>query len=188
MLCGATPRMGCRISIEPGSRTPRQGRTSDRGDGLVWKWIKGERTEPADFVAPRRRNSLGSGMYEQSGEGPVAGVRAITVPGSECSGGSTIRSCRLRQTDRERWLQPVYVPKQGTDTRRIEQMVLKPEMKAKSRSSLKAKEKVFLARAAPWGLPSRCSSTRRDVECWEATYSEDGSEDNNPRQFKGTAD
>jgi len=191
MLCGATPRMGCRISIEPAKAEllVKDG-TSDRGDGLVWKWIKGERTEPADFGSPTTTDSLGLCMYEQSGEGPVLVFRAITAPGSECSVGSTRRSCWLglgKQVGSGGYGQYTYRNKEQTPDG-IDQMVLKPGDEGKVKVLVKAKGGNLSLPELPLGLPLQVQLHAQSGECWEATYSEMGVKDNNPRQFKGTAD
>jgi hypothetical protein len=190
-LCGATPRTGCRTSIEAGKADllVKDG-TSDRGDGLVWKWIKGERTEPADFGSPMTTDSLGLCMYEQSGEGPVLVFRAITAPGSECSVGSTGRSCWLgldKQVGSGGYGQYTYRNKEQTPDG-IDQMVLKPGDEGKAKLLVKAKGESLSLPELPLGLPLQVQLHAETGECWEATYSETGVKDNNPRQFKGMAD
>jgi len=190
-LCAATPRTGCRISTEPGKAEllVKDGK-SDRGDGLVWKWLKGERTEPADFGSPMTTDSLGLCMYEQSGEGPVLVFRAITAPGSECSVGSTGRSCWVslgKQVGSGGYNQYTYRNKEQTPDG-IDQMVLKPGDEGKAKLLVKAKGESLSLPELPLGLPLQVQLHAETGECWEATYSEMGVKDNNPRQFKGMAD
>jgi len=190
-LCGATPRTGCRISIEPGKAEllVKDG-TSDRGDGLVWKWLKGERTEPADFGSPTTTDSLGLCMYEQSGESPVLVFRAITVAGSGCFGGSTGRSCWLglgKQDGSGGYGQYTYRNKEQTPDG-IDQMVLKAGDEGKVKVLVKAKGENLSLPELPLSLPLQVQLHAETGECWEATYSEMGVKDNNPRQFKGVTD
>jgi len=190
-LCGATPRTGCRTSIEPGrAELLVKDGTSERGNGLVWKWIKGERTEPADFGSPTTTDSLGLCMYEQSDEGPVLVFRAITAPGSDCSGGSTGRPCWLglgKQLGSGGYDQYTYRNKEQTPDG-IDQMVLKAGDEGKVKVLVKAKGESLSLPELPLGLPLQVQLHAETGECWEATYSEMGVKDNNLQQFKGMAD
>lgn len=81
-LCSPTP-LDCRTSVDfTKSKFTLRNRTPDNGDGLSWKWVKGETTPRADFGDPLTTDEYVLCLYENG-----ALVQDWRMPaGQQCGG------------------------------------------------------------------------------------------------------
>jgi hypothetical protein len=187
-LCGATPWMGCRIPIQPGrSQLLIRDKTPNNGDALVWKWTKGESTQPGDFGNVMTTDRLTLCLYDESGDPPRVVFEATAEAGSACSGNPAGQSCwRGLGKHSGGYKQFKYRNKSRTPDG-IEQVILKPGSRGKSKLLVKGKGENLDLPMLPLGLPLRMQLQAQTGNCWEAVYSETGARKNDAQEFSGRA-
>lgn len=181
MLCGPTPQSDCRVPARPRAATIalKDGK-SDARDELVWKWLKGQATELADFGDPTATDDAALCIYDESGATAELTLKATVPAGGECTSGSRVQPCWERG-DRGFRYQDSERAASG-----IAEVTLRSGKKRKAKILVNGRGENLDLPSLPLSLPMRVQLQSASGQCWEATYST--AKKNTKRQFKAKAD
>jgi hypothetical protein len=148
-------------------------------DKLIWKWIKGEKTDFVDFGAPLATDDYTLCIYEAAGGQPSLLLSATAPAGGQCAG----RNCwKALSTKGFKYKDKDLTP-DGLD-----RILLKSGDNEKAKILVKGKG-ANLALPSPLDveLPVTVQLQSANGECWEAKYFPIGVRRNTSSLFKAKA-
>ncbi|MHC4416919.1 MAG: hypothetical protein ACYS0G_16755, partial [Planctomycetota bacterium] len=184
VLCGPTPRAGCHVSTKPQKAAlvlkdvPRAAHNR-----LQWKWIRGQATELANFGDPMTSDDAALCLYDESGSEPILIFAATAPAGSTCGGRPCWKQMHSRRGERGYRYKDKALVADG-----IRRMLLQPGEHGKAKILVAARGVNLALPALPLQLPLRVQLQAATGQCWEATYSEAGTKQNDERRFRAKAD
>jgi hypothetical protein len=84
--CSAQPLAGCRQPLAANKSLLLLKNTGGDRDQLVWKWLKGEQTLPADLGDPTAATTYTLCIYDQTAGVPALKLQAKLPPAGTCAG------------------------------------------------------------------------------------------------------
>jgi len=151
----------------------------DSKDKLIWKWIKGEKTDFVDFGNPLTTDDYTLCIYETVGGQPSVLLSATAPAGDQCAGldcWKALSSTGFKYKDKE--LTP-----EGLDT-----IILKSGGNGKAKIIVKGKgANLGLPTPLDVELPVTVQLQSGNGECWQADYFSVGVKKNEPDFFKAKA-
>jgi len=178
--CVVAPRNMCREPIEPFKASLLlKDRSDNTKDRLIWKWIKGEKTDFVDFGDPLGTDDYTLCIYEKSDQLPSLMLSATAPAGGECMG---LACWKALDTKGFKYKDKELTP-DGLDT-----IILKAADYGKAKMIVKGKG-AGLGLASPLDveLPVTVQLQSGNGECWEADYFPVGVKKNEADQFKAKA-
>jgi hypothetical protein len=157
--CPATPRNGCRHSVQPGvGRLVLRNNYRNESDRLLWQWRRGEETLKADFGAPLTTTDYSFCLYDADGLLSAAHAQA----GALCKG----KPCWLEGTNGFRSRKRPQTPDGSFTVRMTAGAEGKSKLQVKGRGS-------FLTMPELTSLASPLTAQLASSEgiCWESVYS-----------------
>jgi cysteine-rich repeat protein len=175
--CGPLPQAGCRSPAEAfKSKIIIKDKSSDTGDKIVWKWIRGQATSVGDFGDPMNSDDYQLCLYDESGVTPVRVARADAPAGGQCGGKPCWRPTKAGYKYVDDELSPNGVKK----------VVMKSGGEGKAKIVLKAKGQSLDVPVLPVGLPMR-AQLQGAGRCWEMTFGAEGVSRNTSDVFEAKA-
>jgi len=178
--CPSVPKELCREPVEPFKALLLLGNNSDNTkDKLTWKWVKGEKTDFADFGDPRTTDDYTLCIYETVGGQPSVLLSATAPAGDQCAGlacWKALGTTGYKYKDRE--LTP-----NGLDT-----IILKAGDDGKAKIIVKGKgANLGLLTPLDVELPVTVQLQSGNGQCWGADYFSVGVKKNEADLFKAKA-
>ena len=175
--CGPLPQTGCRSPAQEfKSKLLIKDNTTDTGDKIVWKWIRGQATAAADFGDPVNGDDYQLCLYDESGVTPLLVSRADAPAGGQCDGKPCWAPTKAGYKYKDSALTPNGVKK----------IVMKAGAEGKAKIVLKAKGASLDVPGLPVGLPLR-AQLQGAGRCWETTFGADGVSRNTAEVFEAKA-
>lgn len=175
--CGvATPGAGCWMSVSPlRSQLTITDKDADKGDLVVFKWIKGEEVSVGALPDPVGSDDVDFCLYAPEGR-PL--FHASAPAGGSCAG----KPCWIAKSTGYK-----YADKDRTPDG-ILMVLLKAGDAGKAKAQLKGKgENLPDLPELPMSLPARAELKASNGACWEATFDAGGVLRNDVNGFKAKA-
>jgi hypothetical protein len=154
--CPPAPTPGCHTAALPGRATlTLKDRSPDKGDSLLWKWVRGDEVQLADLGSPTTSDAYVLCLYEATGK-----LLDVTVPAAGTCG---VNPC-WRDLGAAGFK---YVNKSGGAVRKL---VLAPGAAGESRVIVKAKGTTLVTPALPLVPPLEARLLGPAGECWATTF------------------
>jgi Bacterial Ig domain len=177
-LCGDTPASGCAVAREPAKGLLLlKDRPGDKGDRLVWKWLKGAATSKGDLGSPLTTTDYEVCLYDAAGT--LIG-RACAPAGGTCEGKPCWRERRHGYKYRKRDFSP-------SGTKNTLQLDLKAGFDGKAAIIVKGKGGNPVIPALPLAQPVAAEIVNGGGACWQATFRAPAQQ-NEPDRFKDRGD
>jgi len=187
--CDEIPLTGCAVTVQPGkAQLVLNDKSPDSRDGLLWKWVKGEQTDPGDFGNLMATDSLALCVYDESAEAPMLIFDAAIPANASCSSGSAEKPCWRGAGEQAGGYGQYKYRNRARTPDGIEQAVLKSGSDGKAKLIIKGKGENLDLPVLPLDLPVRVQLQAGTGSCWEATHYEAGSRGNSSQKFTGTGD
>ena len=139
-------------------------RLVDAGGKVLWRWLRGDATDPGDFGDPEATTHYALCIYDESGPTPSLLLRALVPAAGTCT--STGRPCWKPVTGGLKYHDRFRTP-EG-----IQSIRLKAGAAGEARIILVANGTHVEHGPLPFGTPVRVQLETSAGECWEATYSD----------------
>jgi cysteine-rich repeat protein len=176
--CLADPEPACRQPFVSGKSTlVLKNKSPDSADKVVWKWVKGQTTELADFGDPTSAGDYELCVFDESGPLPTVLLSAVAPAAGACAGNPCWKSTSSGFK---------YLDKENTPDG-LNKIVLRAGGDGGAKVVLKGKGEALSMPAMPVGVPVRVQLSG-GTTCWEATYSATGVRRNDDTLFKGKGD
>jgi hypothetical protein len=156
-LCPATPSPGCHVAAVPGAaKLTIKDRSPDKGDGVVWKWVRGDETLLAELGDPTTSDAYTLCLYDATGK-----LLDLTVPpGGTCGTNPCWRNLGADGFK--------LVSKGGGGAMR--KLVLVPGADTESRLIVKAKGEALVMPSLPLTAPLEARLLGPGGVCWATTF------------------
>jgi hypothetical protein len=183
--CVPTPEVDCREPFVPfKARLLLKDNDDDAKDKLLWKWLKGERTEFGDFGDPVNTDDYTLCVYESSGGSPSVLLRATVPAGGQCAGRACWKGVGRNPAGSRGYK---YKDKERTPDG-LEKLALKPGEDVKAKVTAKGRgANLSLPSPLDVELPVSVQLQAANGECWAATYFAAGVQRNDARVFSAKA-
>jgi hypothetical protein len=170
--CPASPRAGCKQpTIHLKGNLTLKDKTPDDRDGVVWKWVNGEATSPAEIGDALATDSYSFCLYD----GNDALLAASTVPpGGTCTGGPCWKDLD--------GLGFKYADGAGTADD-VRKMLVKSGIAGKAKVIVKVQGESLEMPVFPPVLPLRAQLASTTGTCWEAEFRAEGVTKSTPAVF-----
>jgi hypothetical protein len=173
--CVAAPASACRQPTEPArAQLLLRDLTRDRGDRLVWQWLRGVQTPRAAFGDPRARDGYAFCVFDESRSAARVLLGARAPAASTCGGRPCWTVSKKGFVYRDRTLTP-----EG-----LEQIALQSGSDGKARVIVKARGERLAMPTLPLATPLRVQLQAANGECWEARYLSAGVRKNTREMFR----
>jgi len=175
-ICELLPQQGCRAPVLAGkAQLLLKDKAIDRGDRLVWKWVKGAQTSPGAFGDPLSGTGYALCIYHVSGSANLVAYAAMPAAG-ECGQGPcwSVSGGSLKYRDKE-----------GASDG-IEKVMLRAGDDGEAKIIVKGRGENLRLPSLLLNLPVLVQLQATNGECCEATYS--AAIKNQADQFKARAD
>jgi hypothetical protein len=165
--CGAAPRTDCKQpTIDFKGRLAMKDKSPDKGDSLVWKWVRGDATSEAEIGDPLATDSFFVCLYD----GGDALVSTSTVePGGTCG----VKPCWKALGTPAGSKGYKYVNKES-NAAGVAKLILKPGAQGKAKAIAKAKGEALDMPVLPLGLPVTAQLVATTGTCWSASFEPGG--------------
>jgi len=176
--CG-TPMTGCRTSVQP-FRTSLvlKDKSTDDGDKLVWKWLRGSSTTAGDFGNPLGTDNyvlcIWSGLTS-----PTLIARVDAPAGGTCDGKACWRSTGRGTPTGFKYVDSDLTPNGA------QKVILGAGVARKAKAIVKAKGVSLALPSLPATLPLRVQLQGGPGRCFEAFYTSTGLARNDATTFEG---
>jgi hypothetical protein len=158
---------GCRApTIEFKGRLAIKNKTPDKGDSLVWKWVRGDATSQSAIGDPLAADAYAVCLYDGSG---------TLVSASEVAAGGTcgVKPCWKPLGNPPGAKGYKYVNKVG-NTDGVRKLVVKPGEQGKAAAIVKAKGESLDMPVLPMTLPVTAQLVATTGTCWSASFETGG--------------
>jgi len=171
-VADATPQIGCLSGTQPGKGLLLlKDKANDKRDKVIWKWLKGEETVPADFADPDQGTDYLLCVYDQSG-GDDNVVMSLQIPGGAAW---QAKSSGFKYRDKSTLPDGVKI------------VVLKQGDEGKAKIVLKGKGALLPMPDLGALVPPLTVQLGNGSTCWESTFGTE-IQKNEPDFFKAKAD
>jgi hypothetical protein len=172
--CPAEPLAGCKApTFEIKGRLAMKDKTPDKGDALVWKWVRGAEVTGSELGDPLGTDGYTYCLYDGTdtlvSEGSVA-------PGGLC-GTSNPKACWKALGSPPGTKGYKYVDK-AANADGVQKLILKPGEQGKAKAVLKAKGDDLAMPALPLALPATMQLQAANGTCWTAEFRAEGVQKN----------
>ncbi len=158
-LCSADAMTGCKQDFEPGrSSLLLHDVTPDKGDRLVWKWLKGTSTAKGEFGDPRSTTDYELCVYDGNG---LLVSRACAPHEGDCAGRPCWKEINNGFRYRKRDLSPL---------RSSFGIVLKAGADGKGKIVVKGHGPVFVMPDMPMRMPITAQLLNTEGVCWDTVF------------------
>jgi hypothetical protein len=178
--CPAAPRSGCKLPTqELKGRLSMKDKSADKGDSIVWKWVKGEETTGGDLGDPLAADGFTFCLY---GSGGQLLSEASVDPGGTCG----TRPCWKALGDPPG--STGYLYKNGpANEDGAQKLVAKPGLEGKAKTIFKGHGVNLAMPTIPVTLPLTAQLASSTGTCWSAEFRADGVVRNEPGVFTAKA-
>jgi hypothetical protein len=178
--CPAAPRIGCkRPTTEFKGRLTMKDKSADKGDTIVWKWVKGEATTPGDLGDPLTADEFTFCLYDGGG---TLLTEATVDPGGTCGTKPCWKGLGTPPGVKG------YRYKNGASNEEGAQKVIaKPGLAGKAKAIFKGRGENLALPAIPVALPLTAQLASTTGACWSAEFRAEGLLKNEPGVFAGKA-
>lgn len=181
--CAPIPLGGCKKpTLEFKGRLALKEKSPDKGDSLVWKWVKGDAVSTGDLGDPLATDAYTFCLYD--GGGSLVSEGTIE-PGGLC-GTATPKPCWKALGTPAGAKGYKYVDKEA-NADGAQKLILKPGDAGQSKAIVKAKGEALDAPALPLVLPATVQLQATNGTCWSAEFTTAGVLTNTSSVFAGKA-
>jgi hypothetical protein len=178
--CAAAPLAGCKQpTLKFKGRLSVKDKDPDKGDSLVWKWVRGTATSEGEVGDPLADESYTVCLYD--GGGTLASTSEV-VPGGTCGG----RPCWKPLGNPPGSKGYKYVNKTG-NADGVKRAIVKPGAEGKAKVIVKAGGVALDVLSPPFALPVTAQLVGSAGTCWSAQFRAEGVLKNVPGIFAGKA-
>jgi hypothetical protein len=173
--CVAAPALACRQPTVPArAQLLLRDVTPDRGDRLVWQWLRGAQTPRAAFGDPLTTDGYAFCIYDESRGASRAILGARAPAATTCRG----RPCWTASKGGFAYRSPERAP-DG-----LEQIALRSGNDGEARVIVKARGEHLAMPTLPLATPLRVQLQAANGECWEARYLVASVRGSTPKMFR----
>jgi len=178
--CPITPRTGCKLpTAEFKGRLTMKDKSPDKGDSIVWKWVKGEETMPGDLGDPLASDGFTFCLYDGGG--------ALLTTATVDAGGT----CGTKPCWKALGTPPGskgYRYKNGpANDEGVQKLIAKPGLQGKAKAVFKGRGDNLAMPSIPVTLPLAAQLASTTGTCWSAAFGADGVLKNGAGVFAGKA-
>jgi hypothetical protein len=161
--CGLAARTDCKQpTIEFKGRLAMKDKSPDKGDSLVWKWVRGDATSQAEIGDPLGADSYFVCLYD--GGGTRVSASAVD-PGGTCG----VKPCWKGLGTPLGSKGYKYVNKETNDAG-VAKLILKPGEQGKAKAIAKIKGDDLDMPSLPLALPATIQLVSTTGTCWSAAF------------------
>jgi hypothetical protein len=165
--CPDDPLAGCKEpTIAFKGRLAMRDKDPDKGDSLVWKWVRGDATSAPEVGDPLGTDEYSVCLYD--GGGTLVSASRVE-PGGTCG----VKPCWKALGTPAGSKGHKYVNKIG-NTDGVKKLIVKPGEQGKAKAVVKAKGDGLDMPALPLALPVTAQLVASTGTCWSAAFEADG--------------
>jgi hypothetical protein len=178
--CPAASRTGCKLpTTEFKGRLTMKDKSADKGDTIVWKWVKGDATTPGDLGDPLTTDGLTFCLYDGGG---VLLTEATVDPGGTCGTKPCWKALGTPPGAKG------YRYKNGpANDEGVQKVIAKPGLSGKAKTIFKGRGESLTMPTIPVALPLTAQLASTTGACWSAEFRAEGVLKNEPGVFAGKA-
>lgn len=178
--CPASPRSDCKLpTADSKGRLTMRDKSTDKGDSIVWKWVKGDETTAGDVGDPLATDGVTFCLYDGGG----ALLTDSTVdPGGTCGPNPCWKGLGMPPGATG------FRYKNGeSNATGAQTVVLKPNLQGKAKTIFKGHGEPLQMPTIPVTLPLTGQLTSSTGTCWSSEFRAEGVIKNEPGLFAGKA-
>ena len=161
--CPLAARTDCKQpTLEFKGRLAMKDKDPDKGDALVWKWVRGDATSEAEIGDPLATDSYFVCLYDGGG---TRVSESIVEPGGTCG----VKPCWKGLGNPPGSKGYKYVNKVGNDAG-VKKLILKPGDQGKAKAIVTAKGEALDMPVLPLALPVTAQLVATTGTCWSASF------------------
>jgi hypothetical protein len=161
--CPLVARTDCKQpTLEFKGRLAMKDKDPDKGDALVWKWVRGDATSEAEIGDPLATDSYFACLYDGGG---TRVSESLVEPGGTCG----VKPCWKALGSPPGSKGHKYVNKAGNEDG-VKKLILKPGEQGKAKAIVKAGGEPLDMPSLPLALPVTAQLVSTTGTCWSAAF------------------
>jgi hypothetical protein len=178
--CPAAPRTGCKLpTTEFKGRLTMKDKSADKGDAIVWKWVKGDETTPGDLGDPLTTDGVTFCLYDGGGQ---LLTESTVDPGGTCGTKPCWKALGTPPGAKG------YRYKNGpANDEGAQKVIAKSGLPGKAKAIYKGRGENLAMPTIPVTLPLTAQLASMTGTCWSAEFRAEGLLKNEPGVFAGKA-